>query len=92
MVMLGGASIVLFRLLNQNDFVPTQEIKEKISELQQLNVEELKKLDVIPPGTVDVINGGLTIMNEIIEFAKPTKIITIKASVREGFLLSKIKE
>ncbi|MDO1604631.1 hypothetical protein Q2T76_01020 [Lactobacillus sp. YT155] len=92
MVMLGGASIVLFKLLNQNDFVPTQEINDKITELQQLSVNELKELDVIPPGTVDVINGGLTIMNEIIEFAQPSKIITIKASVREGFLLSKIGE
>lgn len=92
MVLLGGASIVLFNLLHKTDFVISKLLVDKIVELRKYDIRELNKLATIPAGTIDVINGGLTIIEEIIKYAQPEKTITIKASVREGFLLDQIQK
>lgn len=91
MVLLGGASIVLFKTLEETEFVDSKKVQDKIEKLRALDINQLQKLKVIPDGTVDVINGGMTIMDEIIDFAQPSEIATIKASIREGYLLEKIK-
>ncbi|GKQ42330.1 exopolyphosphatase [Companilactobacillus sp. RD055328] len=91
MVLLGGSSIVLFKMLKSNDFVQTSEVQKEIIELRKMNISELQNLSEIPAGIVDIINGGMTMIENIIKIATPPKMTTIKASVREGYLIEKIK-
>lgn len=89
LILLGGASIVLFKLINERKFVKANKLTNKIDGLRQLNSDQLNQLD-IPAGTADVINGGVTIIDELIDYSKPSEIATIKASVREGYLIDRI--
>lgn len=91
MVLLGGASIVLFKIMRETGFVDSKALTKTIAELKQLDIQQLKEYNVIPPGTVDVINGGMVIVDEIMKYATPTEVTTIKASVREGYILEKLR-
>ncbi|MGR3742303.1 Ppx/GppA phosphatase family protein [Companilactobacillus sp. DQM5] len=90
LVLLGGAGIVLFKMAQNSDFIKTDALNLQISRLQKMSKYQMNELAIIPSGTIDIINGGISIISELLRYSQPQKVTTIKASVREGYLIDKI--